>query len=124
MKVRISVASVIIRSAWIIMAIILLVFCGPIRRFIELKISTGNIAYSSQNIDKKPRMGSRVCREKKDIAELSQCLSSPPPTSILSTFNFTDFDGDRSNDFTSKYGIHLNNISGTSLYLSLQKLQV
>ncbi len=71
--------SVFTRSAWFAIAVFLVVFCGPVKRMIELR-QNGGIASSSQTIDNRLRTG---YREKLDIAQVVQFVSHPSPDTGL-----------------------------------------
>jgi hypothetical protein len=113
------------RSVWLAIAVFCIVFCGPVKKIIELRYDkTG--ASSSQSLENKLRT---YYREKKDIAQLVPGESHQSPHSGLPLFaiagpviSFPLFTGHCNNAVESHTPASV--MPGLPLYLRFRKLQV
>jgi len=117
--------SVFIRSAWFVMAVFLVIFCGPVKKLVELRLYNGDNSFFIQSIENKLRTG---YREKRDIVQLVQCVTHPNPDTGLSLFLtsmvFLSFLFlKKSINFKQRYSPAII-VPGISLYLRFRKLQV
>ncbi len=82
---------------------------------------SGSAMAASQSIDRRPKMSTRVFKEKESLTKLSQHISSPPIKSDV-TCNYICNWCKPLNTVASRYSATIPGAS--SLYLSLKRLQV
>jgi len=106
------------------MALILVIFCGPVKKLIELRQESYGLT-TSQSLDNKLRTG---YRQKKDIVQLVPSASHPSPDTGLTLFTIASFVlllSLSARHIYSKVHFRVASILQTlSLYLRLRRLQV
>jgi len=124
MREKYAAYSLVCRSAWLAMAVFLIIFCGPVKKLIELRYDNTGAA-SSLSVDNKLRTG---YREKKDIAVLAQSVSYPSPGAGFTLFAASSFvflpTGLTNPVYFKAHCSHSSVVPGMPLYLRLKKLQV
>ena len=88
MKTSLKKNSVVVRSAWFTVAFFLLVFCGPVKRLIEYKVSKTTPTAFLHGIDKQLHTS---YREKRDIQPLISTATHQSPDTGLTFFTAAAF---------------------------------
>ena len=118
--------SSLIRSAWLTLTIFLVIFCGPFKKLIELRVdNTIGIVSSPQAIYKTLHTG---YREKHDIAPLVHTTQQQSPVTgfpffLLSSFLLIILLLRKDTIFKLRH-ISVATISEMPLYLHFRKLQI
>ncbi|HTA84263.1 MAG TPA: hypothetical protein VK783_15065 [Bacteroidia bacterium] len=113
------------RVGWIIMAAMLVVFCGPIKRILEQRVYNSDVSGAQEPTCK---TSTKRIRETKYTSQLIKCVSQPSPNNGFTLFTPADFNAF---SFQKGYGWYFLSIDKSAdfalslpLYISHQRLQV
>lgn len=78
MHKRVFIYSPFIKSWWVLMTMLVLFYCSPLRRIVEDRYYNADLSLVSQNLDKKPKVSHRIIKEDHYINKLEQCVVNTP----------------------------------------------
>lgn len=126
MKSKFATYSVLGRSAWFALAILLVVCCGPVKKLIELNYSNKALTALPPSSDNNKLR--TFYREKHEVASYTHHAVKQSPATGLAIYLAAAFllaaflsQGNISPDLQP---IPVNDLSGVPLYLRIRKLQV
>ena len=125
MKSKLATYTVLVRSAWFALAILVVICCGPVKKLIESHFGSKSITNSSQTSDNKLR----TCyREKHEVASFTHNVVNQSPGVGLTLYYVSAFRLSLlllEESIYSKSQYHpAKTITGIPLYLRIRKLQV